>query len=69
MCFIQEGAWNVNLQEYIAEREARDPELRAAGQAMEPEYTLLRKTIEVRVARTAASEMHASGSADDSCDE
>ena len=40
----------MNLQEYIAKREARDPEFRAARQAMEAEFTFRLKLVEARTA-------------------
>jgi transcriptional regulator with XRE-family HTH domain len=40
----------MNLEEYIAERETREPELRAAREALEPEYAYHRAVIDARLA-------------------
>jgi transcriptional regulator with XRE-family HTH domain len=40
----------MNLEQYITEREARDPEFRAARQRLEPEFTFRRKLVEARTA-------------------
>jgi transcriptional regulator with XRE-family HTH domain len=40
----------MNLDDYIAEREAREPELRAAREALEHEYAYHRAVIEARLA-------------------
>ena len=40
----------MNLQEYIAEREARDPEFRAIREAMRPYHEMQRTLIRARIA-------------------
>lgn len=41
----------MNLEEYIAKREARDPEFAAARQALEPQYEFRRALIKARLER------------------